>query len=83
MKHAVDAELDTHGADSKVNRIAIIRKHTAEAYENESEEIKNEIRLMREEEQEKKEAMMNADQCIVDGSDGQGPENYLLYDVGN
>ena len=83
MKNAVDAKLETHGADSKVNRIAIIHKHTAEAYENESEEIKNEIRLMREEEQKKKEAIINADQCIVDGSDGQGPENYLLYDVVN
>jgi hypothetical protein len=81
VKDAVDAELESHGSDSKINRIAIIRKHTAEAYEKESEEIKNEIRAMREEEQEKKEAMVKADQCIVDGSDGQGPESYLLYVV--
>lgn len=83
MKDAVDVELETHGVDSKVNRIAIIRKHTAEAYKNESEEIKNEIRAMQEQEQEKKEAMMKVDQCIVNGSDGQGPETYLLYDVVN
>ena len=46
MKDAVDAELESLSADTKVNRIAIIHKHTAEAYKNKPEDLKSEICAM-------------------------------------
>jgi hypothetical protein len=59
--------------------IAIIHKHTAEAFKNESEDVKQEIRALRDQEREEKEALSKTDKSIVSATDEQNPQSYLTY----
>lgn len=81
VKHIVEAklhELEKMESTEKVNRIAIINKCTIEAYNNEPEEIKQEIRALQDQEREEKEALLRMEKSVLDASE-PGPESYLLY----
>lgn len=77
----VKSDVDNEIGDQKIERqqqIAIINKHLIEKYNNESEEIKAEIRSALEEERKEKEREKAAFEAIAEGSETLTPEQYAM-----
>ena len=78
VKNAVEAEIGDRDIEPS-QRINIVARITAETYKNESEEIKQEIRQMQEEERVARESAKELDELVVEGNQSSTPEAYMLY----
>ncbi|KAF8958686.1 hypothetical protein BDZ97DRAFT_1923448 [Flammula alnicola] len=77
VKHAVEAEIGDSKIDRK-QRIAIINKHLAACFKNESDEVKAEIHEAQEAERAARESSKEADKSIIEAVEALSPDQLLL-----
>ena len=76
VKDAVEAELGD-GVVEPGKRIAIVNRITAEIFKNESAEVKEEVRMLQEEERRVKETAKELDALILEGNSTKTTETYM------